>query len=197
MSATRAILDEPTAGFWTDAQLNQYIQNACNWLVNAQLITIEKFDTIITANGTWLYNLNSDFFQMRTVFRFASPQITPMQQVKPEDLFALNVKYSDTLKIYYMLFGNDSLAMTYPKIVFRPTPEQVDTYFVWYNAKPAVLDTNSTATNIPQPYRTSLPYLAAWFALTQTDRDASKIERILEPVLGRLPEKKTEILPSR
>ena len=196
LTATRSVLDEPTAGYWSDNQLYQYINDAGNWLINAQLVTIEKFDTIITANGTWLYNLNADFFQAKAVFRQADVQITPLQQLKPEQSYSIIVETGDTLNVYYMLFGNDSLAMATPKIIFRPTPEDVDTYFVWYNAKAKFLSATDTVSNIPQPFRTTIPYLAAWFALTQADRDASKIERILEPVIGRLPEKKTELLPS-
>jgi len=116
LSQTREILGESTAStsWWDDNVLYQYIQDACNLISLA--VPIEKFDTLITASGTFMYGLNSDFIGAKTIFRKAGTQITAMQQIKPEEYYAINIKSGDTLKIYFMIFGNDSLTpKTIPK----------------------------------------------------------------------------------
>ena len=198
LAQTRTILGEPTASVsnWTDAQLNRYVQDACNLLVNAQIVTIEQFDTIPRSSGTYLYSLNTNFLQVATVWRKAGDEITPCQQVRPDSFFAINIRYGDTLKIYYTIFGNDSLASATPRIAFRPTPEETDTVFVWYYAKPKFLTGTDTLTNIQQPYRSLIPYLAASLAWRGANRPdlADNALQSLAPFISRLPEKKTEIL---
>jgi len=198
LTQTRTILGEPTVSVsnWTDAQLNRYIQDACNLLINAQIVTIEKFDTIVRTTDTYLYSLNTDFLQTATVWRKAGIEITPCQQVKPDSFFAINVRYGDTLKVYYTIFGNDSLASATPRIAFRPTPEETDTVFVWYYARPKFLTGTDTLINIQQPYRSLVPYLAASLAWRGANRPdlADNALQALAPFISRLPEKRTEIL---
>src|SRR3990170_4704247 len=199
LTAVRTILDETDSAnsAWTNTELRTFINDAGNGLVNMQLGTIEKFDTISTTINGWLFNLNSDFLQVTTVLRLAGIQITPCQQVKPEEIFGINIKYGDTLKIYYAIFGNDSLAQTTPKIIFRPTSENIDTFIVLYNAKPKFLVAGTdTLTNIAQPYRTMIPYIAASLALRSVSRhlEADKLLESQGISLSRLPEKQTQVI---
>ena len=195
LSQTREILGESTAStsWWDDNVLYQYIQDACNLISLA--VPIEKFDTLITASGTFMYGLNSDFIAAKTIFRKAGTQITAMQQIKPEEYYLINIKSGDTLKIYFMIFGNDSLAMTTPKALIRPTPEQIDTYLVAYHAKPKFLTATDTVINIGQPFRTLIPQRAAVMAWqTVGDPRAQTTMEFLSLFLSLLPQKKTEVI---
>lgn len=199
LNQTRIVLGETDSAvsYWTNPQLRQYIQDAANILVKSQVVKIEKYDTIATTSNSYLYNLNTDFYQSVAVFRVAGKQLTPCQQVRPEEFFNVAIKYSDTLKLYYALFGNDSLTQSTPKILFRPSIENIDTFIVLYNAKPKFFAGADTLVNIQQPERTLIPVMAASLALRGASRHA-EADAMLQGIgitFGKEPEKKTDIIP--
>lgn len=196
LTQTRTVLGETDAtnSYWTDAQLNRYIQDACNDL--SVIVDIEKFDTVYSTANAWLFALNFDFREAKAVFRKVNNDPMALQQVEVDSFFKIRIKTGDTLEQYYAIFGNDTSAMTTPKIMIRPTQAVVDTYYVLYNAKANFLSGDSTITNIPQPYRTAIPYLAASLALRGASRhtEADAILQSQGIILGKPPEKTTQLL---
>lgn len=141
-TAARTELQEATAGFWSDAELNTWFDEA-----NADITVATKQEataTLTTVSGTESYSLPADFYLARRVelqFIAGSPsnwfEVIPysLDLRRPGD--PLNTATLTSTPIGYYIFNN--------KIYFVPIPDQAysGTLYYFKNATQSTQDSDT------------------------------------------------------
>lgn len=138
----RTELQEPTAGFWTDAELTKWINRSYMDLIRA--CKVEATSTLTLANGTESYSLPSDFYMGRRVeLQSTAGSATNWFEVQPYDLNLrrpgdpLSSATFTSTPVGWYIFNN--------KIYFVPVPDLAysGTLYYYKNATPLVADGDS------------------------------------------------------
>lgn len=174
-TALRSFLNEETAGFWTDAQLNTYI-NLSNDRVNSIIsATREDYFTISatfsTVAGTKSYSFPTDCRFIRRMEIFDSSDEGYV--IKLDELRWPRIEANGD-----WLFPN---APAQPKrYVTRgtqfdlyPTPDAAYTIRIYYDARPATMDSDADSPTSPSDFHDMVIYWAAMLAKKQNEEDDS------------------------
>lgn len=191
-------IGELVAGFWTDAELNSYINDAKDDLFNA-ILTInkdffERSTTLVTVAGTTAYELPADFQQVKSL-RMLTPGYEDTM-FKPQDrnsqaflmgLNSMNVAASP----YEMMFDpyqnlDDTDKSWY--LQFSPVPRDVRSIELNYVSQLADLTGDSDTFGIMAPFMGYILDQATYYALSKGpsgdyanygSRAEAKLNRIL------------------
>ena len=114
---------------------------------------VEKLDTIITADGTRYYALNTDFVKLHSCVRLVGDSVMlPLEYPPVSTLFQLGgpqgayQDYNDITKPRYSWVFNDLIS-------FYPPPDKADTFIVSYYAEGTQLLAADSTTDIKAAYR--------------------------------------------
>ena len=115
---------------------------------------VEKLDTIITADGTRYYALNTDFVKLHSCMRLVGDSVMlPLQYPPVSALFEIagglkgaQQNYTDIAIPRYSWVFNDLIS-------FYPPPDKVDTFIVSYYAEGTQLLAADSTTDIKAAYR--------------------------------------------
>ena len=115
---------------------------------------VEKLDTIITADGTRYYALNTDFVKLHSCIRLVGDSVMlPLQYPPVSALYEIagglkgaQQNYTDIAIPRYSWVFNDLIS-------FYPPPDKVDTFIVSYYAEGTQLLAADSTTDIKAAYR--------------------------------------------
>ena len=115
---------------------------------------VEKLDTIITADGTRYYALNTDFVKLHSCVRLVGDSVMlPLQYPPVSALYEIagglkgaQQNYTDIAIPRYSWVFNDLIS-------FYPPPDKVDTFIVSYYAEGTQLLAADSTTDIKAAYR--------------------------------------------
>lgn len=192
-------IGETTPSFWTNDELNSYINDAKEDLYNA-ILTInkdffEKRTTLATVSGTTAYELPSDFQQVKSLRMLTSGYEDTM--FKPQDrntsaflmgLNSMNVSNSP-YEILYDVYQNldDSDKTWY--IQFSPVPRDVKSIELNYVAQLPDLTADADTFGFMAPFMGYILDQATYYALSKGPSGdyqnyASRAEAKLNRILG-------------
>ena len=154
----RTEIQEPTAAFWTDSEINRFINEACDDLVEAARVEVGP-STITAVAGTESYALPVDFGRTRFVERetnVGSGLYTPLRAAELADR-----RSEKSIPSGYFIFNGN--------IYLTPTPDNAYKIRVWYYAAHVTLVNDSDTPTFPARFHR----LAELFTVGQCKRKAS------------------------
>jgi len=171
-TALRSLLNEDTAGFWTDAQLNTYL-NLANDRVNSIVsATREDYFTIsatfATVQGTQNYAFPSDCRFIRRL-EIYDPNDTNYI-IKLDELRWPRIEANGD-----WLFTNQGMPKRYTirgqQFSLYPIPDTVYNMRLYYDSRPGNMDSDSDSPDTPTDFHDMLVYWAALLAKKQNEED--------------------------
>lgn len=148
----REHLGETTAGFYTDAELNAWLDEAQIQVAKRILGVDESLlltsGTINWTDGTSAYVLPTGLWKLHLVERLdTSGNVV-------ENLDPVNIRdkiIADSAVVSGIPYGQTAFFLQSSNIVFAPTPAETQTAAVrlWYQALPALLADDSTESDLP------------------------------------------------
>lgn len=156
-TAVRDEISEPTAGFWSNAEIDRWINRANYDLVDAAGIESASAQTITTIDGTESYSLASDAGLVEQVELVDKTDSTEFTILRP-----LSLEQRDTdgksEPVGYYVNGT--------KLFVVPVPDGVYTLRVWYTRAGVTLSADSDTPIIPARFHD----LLTLFAVSQAKR---------------------------
>lgn len=146
---------EPTAGFWTDSEINRFINEACDDLTEAARVEAGPQSITLVA-GTDNYALAADFGRTRYVERetnVGSGLYTPLRPAELADR-----RSEKAIPTAYFIYAG--------RIYIVPTPDAAYGLRVWYYAAATTLALDTDTPTFPARFHR----LAELFAVAQCKR---------------------------
>lgn len=152
----RRKLDETAAKFWTDDDLNDYIDQGYNfywqWMVQAQHNLTITTTTLNLVSGTATIALPSDFLEARLVERVTANYTIPLPYYERYNTLNMTSGYVDNASaVYTCRFLGSSLLL-------EPTPQITETGGIklTYFRTPTALSSDSDTPEIPSIFHDML-----------------------------------------
>lgn len=171
-------INEPAAGFWTDAELNNCIDIADRKL-NAALVTLNsdyftKSVTFSTVADTKSYALPTDLVAIRRLEHYSTTDNSEVTQIPQGDFPEIERKgyypYADTGKpIRYIVVGTNFYLL--------PVSDAAYTMRLYYEYSPSALSGDSSTPSSPSDFHDMIAYWASALALPKNGEDNSEMKR--------------------
>lgn len=170
-TAIRLQIDEPTARFWTDADLNQWINDGLKDIAR-RTETIQSYNTSVSAVvGTAKYAFPTDLIRVHRV------EFTPTGQTTT---YTLEAKTQDEMDRIW--FGDQTSQSSYPsyfmiwgfpggtgtmehKFQVWPVPSQTGTFNIYYYRVPTALSADGDVAQVPSGWEDLLTFYCMYRAL--------------------------------
>lgn len=181
-SLTRTYLNEATAAFWTDAELNDVINVGCRKVHNL-IKSLNRHHyttraTFSTVSGTEWYNLPSDLKSLRIVSREDSDGVeVRLTKAHMPDPFAwvgtyqFDTTVSSSTALYapvqFLQLGND--------IRLIPIPQSAVTMRLYYEARFVSLSADADTPTFDEDYHDMAAKWAAVEASVKNDADRKRL----------------------
>jgi hypothetical protein len=181
----RAMLDETTAGFWTDAQLNYWL-NEGNLDLAARLEDLEASDTQSTAASDYQYDLPTDCIKVKRVQYDSFPLafIGYNDLNKYEAVGDPSTSETGTPQYFY-LWNND--------IFLYPTPTAIKNLTIQYYKRPATMDEDTDTPEHASQFHNLIVYYAVYKALVK-DTLFTDADRMMGQYLNGVAEAKSQMM---
>lgn len=141
--SVREYLNENFPSFWTDAQLNRWINDGCRDVAR-RTETLQTFDTSLTAVASQAtYSLNADVIRLHRVEFVVNSQVYPMEAStydQMDSMWGTFQTQTNSYPMFYVVRGTPgSLTMQ-----VYPVPSQSGTFNIFYYRlpQPMVSDTD-------------------------------------------------------
>jgi len=171
-TAIRALLNEEVAGFWTDAQLNTYINLAMQRLNSIISATREDYFTIsatfVTVAGTKSYTFPSDcrFIRRMEIYDPTDPNYI----IKLDEL-----RWPRTEANSDWPFTQNQQPKRYitrgQQFDIYPIPDGIYNIRIYYDSKPVDLATDADVPTSPTDFHDMIVYWGAMLAKKQNEED--------------------------
>lgn len=158
ITQVRDEISEPTAGFWSDAEITRWLNRANYDLADAAGVESSASSTITTADGTETYSLPSDFSLVEIVELVDSTNSYQFTMLSP---MAVEERIEDKGSPSGYYVRNGSLYVV-------PRPDGVYTLRLWYYRAGVTLVNDSDTPIIPARFHD----LIALFAIGEAKRKA-------------------------
>lgn len=190
-SDVRAHLDEATATYWSDAQLNVWINDALRDIAR-RTETLQTLSTISVVANTRSYTLNfsPNLIRVHRVEFDPGPGSGPVYPLEPRQFYELDqiwgTQQSQTRAYpdYWALWGNPPNLQIY----LYPVPSQVGNLNVWYYRLPTIAGSDTDTLDIPEGWWDLVSLFAEYMALRKdadprfTDAKAIYEEKLAQMV---------------
>jgi hypothetical protein len=187
-SDVRTHLDEATASFWTDAQLNSFINDALRDIAR-RTETLQKIATIAVTAGTRNYTMPTDIVRCHRIEFDPGPGSGPLYPLEARQFFELDSIWGVTqtqtraFPDYYALFGFPPSLQIY----LYPVPAQVGNLNVFYYRLPAVAASDSDVLDIVEGWWDLITLFAEYQALRKdADPRFAEAKDVYEGKLGEM-----------
>lgn len=167
----RARLNENTARFWTDAQLNTWINEACRDVAR-RTETLQDFHTSLLINaGLGKYDLPSDVIRLHRVefIPLGSDNtyvVEPSTYQEMDRMWGTNQTSMMSYPYYFVLWGFPP-GLT---IQLYPIPSQAGSLNIYYYRQPKTLTNDTDVVEIPEGWQDLLSLYVEYVA-KRKDRD--------------------------
>lgn len=176
----RSHVSETSAAFWSDAELNRWINEALRDIARRTLNLQAQVDIPMSANKGE-YNAPTDMIQIhRVAYRQSATNETPLEYVDPgrlDDAWMSNHQQTGTPR-YWTMWGWPSAGQS-GQIKVYPVPSSATTLSVWYYRFPNELLADSQPIEIPAGWHDLIPLYVEIVAKRkdkdQSWRDASEL----------------------
>jgi hypothetical protein len=157
-------LDEAAARYWTNAQIDSWINEATRDVARRAEV-LQTTSTITTIAGTQEYSMPSDVVRVHRVEHHSGDAVTPLEYRDFNNMDAVwgtgQKQTTNTRPYWYSLWG-------YPpnlKVVLFPIPAlSDDTIKVFYYRMPAAISGDSTTVPVPQGWEDLVVMYAEYIA---------------------------------
>lgn len=157
-TAVRDEISEPTPGFWSNAEIDRWLNRANYDLADAAAVESSTSSTVTTVSGTASYALPTGFGQVQQV-EFVDPSdATAFRLLQPFDI-SERIDQVGEPEGYYILGG---------LLFISPTPDAVYSIKLWYYKAGVTLALDADVPIIPSKYHD----LLTLFAVSQAKRKA-------------------------
>ncbi len=175
----RSLLNEPSPGFWSDSQLNQYLSMGAN-RVNTIIVAMRQewftipvtFNTQVFVSGSVSnsYSVPSDLIEIRRVELLQDPSNTETTIVKLDEL-----KFPRTEAGGDWLFTAPGQPVRYiytgQAIRLLPPPDSVYTIRLYYTQRPLDITADSAVPTTPIDFHDMIIFYAGMLARRQNEDD--------------------------
>jgi hypothetical protein len=164
----RARLDEANATYWTDAQLNNWINEGARD-VNRQVEVLQKKGTIAVTGGTQAYAAPSDvgsrIYRIEWVpsGQSTSYALEYMDYASADSVWGTQQTVTQGYPLVWTLWGFPG--STNLTITLYPTPSQAGTLNVFYYRLPATAVADGDTVEVPEGWYDLVEMYAEWQAL--------------------------------
>lgn len=158
VTQVRDELSEPTAGFWSDAEIKRWLNRANYDLADAAGVEASSSQSITTADGTESYSLASGFGLIEQVERVDTSDTNAFYPLEPMTVEQRQDGKGEPVGFYVFA---DSLYIV-------PKPDGVYTIRVWYYKAGVTLSADGDTPIIPSKYHDAL----ALYAIAMAKRKA-------------------------
>jgi hypothetical protein len=186
----RAHLDEATASFWTDAQINSFINDALRDIAR-RTETLQTITTVAVSAGTRNYTLNfsPNIIRVHRVEFDPGPGSGPIYPLEARQFYELdhiwgvNQTQTRAYPDYWALFGFPPSLQIY----LYPVPSQAGNLNVWYYRLPNVVSADTDVLDIPEGWWDLVTLFAEYQALRKdADPRFADAKAIYEEKLGQM-----------
>lgn len=184
----RAHLDEAAAGFWPDAQLNTWINDALRDVAR-RTETLQKLSTVPVVAGTKAYTMPADVTRIHRVEFDPGPGSGQIYPLEPRQFYEMDSIWgTDQNQVraypeYFALFGFPPTLQLY----CYPVPSQVGNLNVFYYRLPAVASGDSDVLDIVEGWWDLITLFAEYQALRKdADPRFSDAKAIYEEKVGEM-----------
>ena len=160
---------------------NDITNNIANRFVNIAISqvcqdfpAIERYDTIVTIDGTRLYSVNSDFLKLKVAFKYTVTDgqnvIIPLDYPPVEGWFEKKGGEKGSEPPFNKLSEPRYLWVFADQLYFYPTPTNADTFLIAYYAMDTTLTDDASETSVLPEYRGAVVvYTALLIAIRRVD----------------------------
>lgn len=166
-----------THPFYPDSVWNGWINEACTDLSGYGII--EKLDTLIWAEGTTTYDLNTDFIRLIALFFLRPAGKQALIFIPARDVGKMQVTDLGTKDFWQTGKGENAI------VGFFPPPVIKDTFLVIYGAEASYMDTATDTTEIPYSYRPLIIDYVVYRALLRDGKKGAS-DRYYKSYMNRL-----------
>lgn len=157
--------------------INRAISKVCH-----DFPALERFDTVVTVDGTRLYSVNADFLRLKTIFKYVvideQNVIIPLDYPPVESWFEIKGGEEGAKPPYNKLSEPRYPWVFADLLYFYPTTTSADTFLIAYYAADTSLTTAASETQILPEYREAIIlYAAALICVRKGDFTRAQIYR--------------------
>lgn len=159
-------LDEPSGAFWTDVQINKWVNEGAREVARRAEV-LQTRDEIATVSGTQEYTLPSDVVRVyRVEYEDASNQIWPLEYRdfnNMDSVWWTRQATTDSSRPYWFTMWGYPPTLS---IVVYPTPNTTaDTIRTFYYSMPATVTQDNATIPCPQGWEDLIVLYAEYVAL--------------------------------
>jgi uncharacterized protein DUF6682 len=182
----RAHVDEASATFWSDAQLNTWINDALRDVAR-RTETLQKLTTLAVVAGTRNYTMPTDLIRChRMEFDPGTGTIYPLearQFYELDQIWGTNQQMTRAYPDYYAFYGFPPTLQVY----LYPVPSQSGNLNVFYYRLPAVASSDSDVLDIPEGWWDLISLFGEYMALRKdADPRFADAKQIYEEKVGQM-----------
>lgn len=182
----RAHLDEATARFWTDAQLNTWINDGLRDIAR-RTETLQEIAAITAVAGTRAYTMPTDVIRIHRVeFDPGSGQIYPLeprQFYEMDSIWGTDQNQTRAYPDYFALYGFPPTLQLY----LYPVPSQGGTLNVFYYRLPTEAVSDTDTVEVPEGWWDVVTLFAEYQALRKdADPRFTDAKAIYEEKIGEM-----------
>lgn len=184
----REYLDESTARFWTDTNLDRWINDAARD-ISRRAEVLQDTDQVAVSASTQEYTLGSDVLRVYRVEWVPDSSTDYRYSLEYRDFNSMDAIWwsqqtsTEGFPYWYTLWG-------YPpslKIIVYPTPSESGTLYVRHYRTPAEATSDGDTVEVPEGWVDLVPMYAEYVALRKdADPRWQEAKQIYEEKLGEL-----------
>lgn len=176
LSSVRALLNETTAGFWTDAEIDTWTNDGQRDIATKALC-IESKSTIATVNGTLEYAYTGIAVRSAGYLNKSLTKITPIQIGHPPA--------NGTIPQFWYEWGG--------KIGILPVPDAVYTIDLYTAIDSVDMATGAATSNLPQLFRLPMILYGVYRALIK-DRKFAQAAQVYSIYINELQFSRLDVI---
>ena len=167
----RLNIEETSAGYWTDAVLNRYINQAIRHINRKTVYLVSATpSTISLVAGTRTYAMPTNCPSAERIAYMCTDEgkpIPPIGLKGMKDTDGVDLVDGDTTD-YPMYWYRSGI-----QIAFYPIPNAVKTVYVWFLQTPTTLSLDADTTPFPNEYDDLVEYRVSWQCYAEHEGPAS------------------------